>query len=261
MTSSTPSCDPSAPFDAVVTYESRDGIALITMNRPHVRNAINRAMALELHEAWRRFSSRHQDRVAVLTGAGDRAFCAGLDLKDRPRDLVWKTMPNFSVKCDKPIICAVNGATFGAGSVMVMMADMAVAEDDAQFAYPEAKIGGFRGLMAGFPPRMAYKAGLEWILTGDSMTAQRAYEIGLINRIAPKGQALTVAMDTAAKIANNAPLVIQAMKCIAAAALPASPVTQHYLLNDVLDRIGTSQDIKEGAAALRDKRAPQFIGA
>lgn len=241
-----------------ITYESVDGIARITINRPEARNSINNAVVQGLHQAWRRFAES-DDRVAVLGAAGDQAFSAGADLKDLPRD-VWTAMPNLSVPCNKPIIGAVNGFAVGAGATMIMLADMAVAEEQAQFIYPEAKIGAFAGIMAGFPPRMQYKAGLEWLMTGDPMTAQRAYEIGLVNRVVPKGQSMTVALELATKIANNAPLVVQAMKSIASGTLPVSPTAQHYPQRMMLDRIASSEDIKEGVASFKEKRPPKFTG-
>jgi len=244
---------------SAVTYESQDGIARIIINRPEARNSINNELVQGLNAAWKRFA-REDDRVAVLGAAGDYAFSVGADLKDLPRD-VWLAMPNLSVPCDKPIIGAVNGFAIGAGATMIMLADMAVAEEQAQFIYPEAKIGAFAGVMAGFPPRMQYKAGLEWLMTGDVMTAQRAYEIGLVNRVVPKGQALKTALEIAAKIAANAPLVVQAMKSIARSTLPKSSTELYYPQRAMLDGIANSADIKEGIASFREKRPARFTGA
>lgn len=241
-----------------ILYESKDGIARITINRAAARNAINKAVVKGLHEAWQRFA-REDDRVAVLCAADGPAFCAGADLKDMP-DNIWLAMPNLSVPCDKPIICAINGVTVGAGATAVMLADMAIAEEQVQFIYPEAKIGAFAGVMAGFPPRMQYKAGLEWLMTGDPMPAQRAYEIGLINRVVPQGQAMAAAMELAAKIAANAPLVVQAMKSIARNTLPLSPTERYYPQRQMLDGIAHSEDIREGVASFLEKRPPRFTG-
>ena len=241
-----------------ITYESRDGIAIITINRAEARNAINNAVVNGLQAAWRRFA-QEDDRVAVLTAAGEHAFSAGADLKDLPKD-VWLAMPNLSVPCDKPVICAVNGFAVGAGATIVMLADMAVAEEQAQFIYPEAKLGAFAGVMAGFPPRMQYKAALEWLMTGDPMTAQRAYEIGLVNRLAPKGQGLKVALEVAAKIAGNAPLVVQAMKPIARSTLPRSSTELYYPQREMLEGIARSADLQEGVASFKEKRQARFTG-
>jgi enoyl-CoA hydratase len=241
-----------------IIYESRDGIAIITINRAEARNAINNAVVSGLQAAWRRFA-QEDDRVAVLSAAGEQACSAGADLKDLPKD-VWLAMPNLSVPCDKPVICAVNGFAVGAGATIVMLADMAVAEEQAQFIYPEAKLGAFAGVMAGFPPRMQYKAGLEWLMTGDPMTAQRAYEIGLVNRLAPKGQGLKVALEVAAKIAGNAPLVVQAMKSIARSTLPRSSTELYYPQREMLEGIARSADLQEGVASFKEKRQARFTG-
>jgi len=242
-----------------ISYESKDGVAVITINREAQRNSINTAVVQGLHAAWKRFAQADDDRVAVACAAGDKAFSAGADLKDMPKD-IWLGMPNLSVPCNKPIIAAVNGFAVGAGATLVMLADIAVADESAQFIYPEAKIGAFAGVMAGFPPRMQYKAGLEWLMTGDPMTAQRAYEIGLVNRLAPKGQSLQVALEVARKIAANAPLVVQAMKSIARSTLVPSSTERYYPQREMLEGIAKSDDIKEGVASFKEKRAPRFTG-
>ncbi len=244
---------------AAVLYESMNGIARITIHRPEARNAIDNEVVQGMQAAWQRFAQDADDRVAVLHGAGEQAFTSGADLKDMPRD-IWLAMPNLSVPCDKPIVAAVNGFAVGAGATMVMLADMAVADEEARFIYPEAKIGAFAGVMAGFPPRMQYKAGLEWLMTGDPMSAQRAYEIGLVNRLAARGQALAVALEVAGRIAANAPLVVQAMKSIAHGTLPRSPTELYYPQHRLIQGIANSEDIKEGVASFKEKRAPRFTG-
>lgn len=239
-----------------VTYESRDGIAVITINRPEKRNAINPAVCQGLTDAWQRFAAE-DDAVAVLTGAGDDAFCVGADLKDLPGE-VWRALPNFAAPTDKPIIAAVSGYVIGAGCSMVLYSDLVVASESASFIYPEAKIGIFQGIMGGFPKKMPYAAGLEWTLTGDAMTAQRAHEIGFVNQLCTVGQQTQVAMALARRIAANAPLVVQTMKHLALQTLPRSPMDEFYPQKHRLERIANSEDAKEGVKAFTEKRKPVF---
>lgn len=240
-----------------VTYESIDRVAIITLNRPEARNAVNTHMARLLHEAWQRFADG-DDLVAILTGRGAH-FCAGGDLKDMP-DNVQLAMPNLSVPCHKPIIAAVSGYVMGAGSTMVMLSDMCVCASDAIFVYPEAKVGAFAGLMGGFPSRMPYKAGMAWTLTGDPMDAQRAYALNFVNEICAPHEQLQRAMALAGKIVANAPLVVQTLKKMALETLPHGPSEQYFSNQVLLEKIRRSADYEEGLAARRERRPPIFKG-
>lgn len=243
---------------AAVRYEASDGIALITIDRPDHRNSVNNEVVRGLHDAWTRFAE-DDNRVAVLTGAGDQGFCAGADLKDPPQD-IWLAMPNLAVPCDKPVIAAVAGYAIGAGATMVMLADMAVCASNASFVYPEAKVGAFAGVMGGFPARMPYKVGFEWATIGDPMNAQRAYEIGFVNKVCEPGRQVEVAMEYARRLAANAPLVVRTMKHLATRTLPANPMATYYPTRARLEGIARSDDMKEGVAAFKEKRAPRFQG-
>ncbi len=242
-----------------VTYDSRDGIALITINRPQRRNAMNPAVVKGLTQAWQRFDAE-DDRVAVLTGAGNEAFCAGADLKELPGE-VWRALPNFAVQTDKPIIAALSGYAVGVGCTLSLYSDMIVASESTQFIYPEAKVGMFQGIMGGFPKKLPYAVGLEWIMTGDPMSAQRAYELGFVNRVCEVGQQVDVALQLARKIASGAPLVVRAMKHLALKTLPASPMDDFYPQKRMLDAIAKSQDAEEGVRAFNEKRKANFMGS
>lgn len=241
-----------------VLYESVDNIALITINRPEKRNAMNAAVVTGLIEAWARFE-QSDEQVAVLTGAGDQAFCVGADLSDMPGE-VWRALPNFSVPCDKPIIAATTGYVIGVGSSLTLYSDMIVASETTQFIYPEAKVGVFQGIMGGFPKKMPYAVGLEWTTTGEPMSAERAHQIGFVNEVCPAGKQVEHAMALARKIANNAPLVVRTMKHLALQTLPVSPMDTYYPHKRRLDQIAQSLDASEGVRAFSEKRKPRFQG-
>lgn len=243
---------------SLVIEDVADHIQLITLNRPEVLNSWNDDLVHGLHEAWVRFAENDDLRVCVVTGRG-RMFTAGLDLKAPPADAAWG-MPNLSVPCDKPILVAVEGAAIGFGSVFCQLADMVFAGESAYFLYPEAKLGLFQGMMGGFPGRLQYKAGLQWLMTGDPMPARRAREIGLVNEVYVDGTVLEKTMEMAEKIAKNAPLVIQAMKAIALGSVPKGPMELNYRANRMIAKVMASEDGREGIASFRDKRQAAFKG-
>ena len=242
-----------------VVLTERDGhVLIVTLNRPEARNAWNPALVHELRATWEMFAASEADRVCVVRGAGP-LFTAGIDLKDTPADGFWG-MPNLGVPCDKPILLAVEGAAIGYGSVMCLLADMVFAASDAYFLYPETRMGVFQGLMGGFPGRLQYKGGLQWLLTGDRLNAERAREIGLINEVIAPGQAFARALEVARTIAGHAPLVVQAIKALALNTVPKGVMEQNFHLHRSLDKIAQSHDAAEGLAAFREKRPTQFIG-
>lgn len=240
-----------------VTYESHDGIALVTICRPDRKNALNGAVAEGLADAWQRLQSS-DDRAAVLAARGSD-FSVGADINDVPAAF-WKSVPGVGVDLDKPIVAAVQGWCVGGAVAVVQMCDLCVAEPDAKFYYPEAKLGLTAGLITAVVERMPHKIAMEFMLVGDPMPAQRAYEIGFINRVAAAGMALEDAMQYARKLAANAPLVVRTLKRQALATLPRSPLEDYYRLKGALDQIAASDDFKEGVAAFKQKRKPRFAG-
>lgn len=243
---------------SVILYESRDGVAEITINRPEKYNIINHEVVAGLHAAWQRFAAS-DDRVAILRGAGDKAFTAGADLRDIPHDF-WRAVPGVGVAVDKPVIAVTAGLVVGGGLVLVQFADLAVAAANTVFSYPEAKVGYSGGLISSLAARIPHKVAMELLLVGGSIDAQRAYEIGLVNRVAATGQQDAAARELALRIAANAPLVTGMLKRFVAQVLPQGPSEAAAIARATVEAVNTANDYHEGIAAFIEKRQPQFSG-
>jgi enoyl-CoA hydratase/carnithine racemase len=242
-----------------IRYESTAAIAVITIDRPAKRNALTSAMCDDLHAAWRRFAASEADRVAILTAAGNDVFTAGADLGDPPPHF-WQAVPNVGVQVSKPIITAVSGLVVGAGVTMVAMSDLCVAADNTKFIYPEAKVGIALGLVSSIAARIPHKLAMELLLIGDAVAVERAYQIGLVNRVVPQGEQVAVAREMAKVIAANAPLVVGMLKDMALETMPRGPVERMYRTQAAIDRVLQSEDAKEGPLSFREKRPPNFRG-
>jgi enoyl-CoA hydratase len=252
--------------DAVLFEARDDGIAIITLNRPANRNALGQDMRQGLWDAWERFEKDADLRVAILTGAGDKAFCAGGDLKEMvgtgmavpPRDMF--PVPHDNMELSKPTIAAVNGMAFGGGWMIAQACDLCVASTAARFAITEVKVGRGSPWAAPLIHMIPQRIMMELILTGKPITAQRAYEIGLVNRLAPPERLLEAAVELAGEILEGAPLsvkagretVMLATEMGRAAALQAARVAH--------DLAYRSEDAQEGPRAFAEKRRPEWRG-
>lgn len=243
--------------DTPLLYESRDGVAILTLNRPQKRNAIDRALALALRDAWIAFE-QGEDRVAVLTHAGDH-FTGGADVRDPPEDFP-ACVPNVGVPLSKPVVAAVGGWVVGGGVVAVQMCDLCVAAEDTKFMFPEARVGFTGAVIAGLAARIPHKVAMELMLLGDTVPAQRMYEVGFVNRLVPAGTQLEAALDYARRLAANAPLVLRLLRECVSDVVPAGPAADAARTRLAIQRVRQSADAQEGRASFRDRRPPRFTG-
>lgn len=247
--------------DDVVLYESTDQIATITINRPEKMNALSEQVVADLREAFNRLEES-DDRVAVLTSSGDKAFSVGADLTDPPVDPdLWEGVPNVGRDLDKPVIAAVAGYCVGGAYVLVQHCDLAVAAENADFFYPEAQLGFCGGLVAGAAARLPHKIAMEFMLTGKHFDANRAYEVGMVNKVAPVGQHVEAAMEYATILRDSSPMVVAMVKrFVRDTVTPRGPSEQQAIARRDLLALKRSDDQKEGARAFKEKRKPVFKG-
>lgn len=238
----------------------------MTINRPEARNAINQAVSEGLAEAWDRVEADDDIEVAVLTGAGEAAFSAGADLKEMAARAEPR-LPSHIVKgrlaegrVTKPVIAAVNGVAYAGGFNLVMQCDLCVAADHALFGIFEAKVG--RGspwasqLGWLIPPRVA----IELLTTAAPISATRAYELGLVNRVVPASQLRSAVGELASAIAANAPLTVRAGKAMIWATAGLPPSEAAAVAKEIYDPVYASDDAQEGPRAFAEKRSPRWQG-
>ncbi|CQD23958.1 enoyl-CoA hydratase/isomerase [Mycobacterium lentiflavum] len=249
-----------------VTYEVRDGVAWLTIDRPGARNALSAAVREALWDGVRRFNDDAHARVLVLTGAGEKAFCAGGDLKEMAQDELTVPPPDFvpqfgrNIDVAKPTIAAVNGVAFAGGFLLAQQCDLVVAAEHAAFAITEVRVGRGAPWAAPLswlvPPRVA----LQILLTGDPISAQRALDIGLVNEVVPGAQLRERVQQLARRIAGNAPLSVLAAKRTAYLSAHHSLAEAYTLAEQLWAPVYLSRDAQEGPRAFREKRPPVWKG-
>ncbi len=242
---------------SVVTTEERGPISIIRINRPEKLNAISNGVAIGVQQAFQAFDASDQ-RIAILSAAGERAFSAGADVTDLPE--LWRAIPGVGFRTDKPIIAATSGWCIGGGIVMVMMCDLMVSTENTIFYYPEAKLGITGGMISTLVSRMPHKLAMEMMLLCSKVSAQRAYEVGCVNRVGPNGQHETEALAMANEMLDSAPLVIAALKRLTSEVLPVGPVERMVAVSRTMDPMRASEDLQEGIRAYKERRKPNFRG-
>ncbi|MGB1543988.1 crotonase/enoyl-CoA hydratase family protein [uncultured Spongiibacter sp.] len=250
--------------EVIVAVE--DGVMLITINRPEAKNSVNLAVAKGIAAAMEELDSNDEIRAAILTGA-EGTFCSGMDLKA----FVTGELPiiegrGFAGLVEapprKPLIAAVEGFALAGGFELAISCDMIVSAGNAKFGIPEVK----RGLVAGaggllkLPRQIPRRVAMELALTGDAIDAQRAYDLGLINRVVEAGTALATARELADKIAANGPMAVLASKQIMNESEEWSSEDMFKKQNDIALPVFASKDAIEGATAFAEKRPPQWKG-
>ena len=250
----------------------QDGVAIVTLNRPEAMNSIDPESNEQLLAIWDQVSSDEEVRVVVLTGAGERAFCTGADLK--------KTMPpansaarqvfragtrhsNFgTLQTDKPVIAAINGYALGGGLELALLADIRICSDNAQFGLPEVRVGSIPG--AGGTQRLIRAVGQSdamWmLLTGERIDANEALRIGLVSKVVPLAALQETAINLARAMAANAPLAMTAAKRLAMTGRELPLAGGLELERQAFGVLRDSEDRLEGRRAFADKRAPVFRG-
>lgn len=255
-----------------IDFDLDDGIATIIINRPERRNALDAEHYAAISQAWIRVRDDSDIRVAIVTGSGDRAFCAGADIKsfvgraDQSLADVWLTQKdnllNRGLEVWKPVIAAVNGACVGGGMTMLMATDLRIACEEATFSISEVK----RGIIAAnggtqrAVKQLPYAIAMEMLLLGETMDAETAARWGLVNRVVPRAALMDTAREMAAHIKKNAPLAVQAAKELAVRSLDMS-MAEGLRMEQFVNRIlHHSEDTKRAKQAFAEKRVPEFRG-
>lgn len=250
-----------------IRFDKQDRIATVTINRPDAMNALTVEMLAALDAAFEEFNNDDDLWVAILTGAGDKAFCSGMDLKEAiplitEGDSLGYDDPTKRQFSDifKPIITAVNGYCIAGGLEMLEGTDLRIAAEHATFGLGEVRWGIIPtgGTHIRLPRQIPWAVAMELLLTGQPIDAQRAYSIGLVNQVVPADELMPAALKLAETICKNGPLAVRTAKEIAVRSLG---LESGFALERILgERVMNSEDAKEGPRAFLEKRPPKFTG-
>ena len=254
----------------IVLFEKRDKVAIITLNRPEALNSINRQLSQELGEAILKFDEDEEALVGIITGAG-RAFCAGRDLKERAEDnasgvqakarnSLSPARPYMWPQTWKPLIAAINGYALAGGWSIAQMCDLRLAAEDAKLGITEPQVGLMPPFATILPKLIPMAAVLELVFTAEPISAQRAKEVGFVNRVVPGANLMEEALALAGRIAANAPLSVRYFKELAYRGLDMKTPDISSLTYEMYDQLLLSEDSKEGPRAFAEKRKPQWKG-
>jgi len=261
--------------EPAVVYEVRGAVAWLTINRPGNRNALSREVRDGLWAGYRRFAADKAVAVLVLTGAGDRVFCAGGDLNEvsgerlqlPPTDFIPTPASELinpslgrNIAIDKPVIAAINGAAYAGGFLLAQACDLCVAAAHARFAVPEVKVGRGCGWAAPLPWLIPPRVALELLLTGEPIGADRAHEIGLVNSVVPAGELTAAAQGLAERIAANAPISVRRARQMVYATAGCSLEQALEIGHMICSEAYLSEDAQEGPKAFLEKRTPVWLG-
>lgn len=253
-----------------ITVENH--VAVVLLNRPEAMNSIDPEMREELYAAWDRIRSDDDIRVAIITGAGDKAFCTGSDLKKTmpPKEsyaelLLGRNAPGNMLHrfgTDKPLICAANGYAIGGGLELALACDICIASENAKFGLTEVRIGSIPGSggVQRLPRAVSKSNAMLMLLTGDTIDAAEAYRIGLISKVVPAAELMPAAHDIAERIARNAPLAVRAVKKLVTQGMDMPLVHALEMDKYMFGLLRDTEDRIEGRKAFQEKRKPKYQG-
>ncbi|MDP6567173.1 MAG: enoyl-CoA hydratase-related protein [Alphaproteobacteria bacterium] len=245
-----------------ISYDLADGVATITIDRPEAMNAINGAVREGLWDAFRRFVDEDEALVAILTATGEKVFCAGADLKEMSA-MGLKVPPadflpylNRNLKTNKPVIAAVNGLAYAGGFYLSQMCDLCIAAENARFAITEPKWSRGAPWAAPLPWLIPPRVAMELLVTAKPISAERAYQIGLVNQVVPHDELGAAAREMALTIAKNAPLSVRAGKEMVYAVAEVGWSDALVEGDRIYEPVYLSDDAQEGPLAFKEKRDP-----